>query len=102
VTSANRAVQVTVRHPAYPLTFARLAGQNVWNVQASAVAGLVLPGKYALLALKLDDHFDKGIRPNGGGAKVEVGDVGTNTTSSKHQGCVELRPGSSTTSTRVD
>ena len=82
----DRSVQVTVRNPAYPLSFARLLGQNAWNVGSTSVAGLAFGKAYTIVTLRPP-------QPNGasgtydvrdfrldGGTVVEVinGDVGTN------------------------
>ena len=77
----NRAIKVTVRHPAYPLSFANLVGQRDWNVESSAVAGIDFTGKYALISLKPQDNYDPGVVLNGSGTRVVVenGDIGTNT-----------------------
>lgn len=80
----NRAVEVTVREPQHPLTFARVFGQTTWNLSRTSVAGLVNAPNYTIVALRP-------VRPSGastdvkdiklaGGAHVVVikGDVGTN------------------------
>lgn len=80
-----RAVQVTVRHPNYRLTFARVLGSDAWNLGITSVAGLHYGGQYAVMTLrppkKLGSTFDvKDIVLNGTGTTVTVqnGDVGTN------------------------
>lgn len=81
----NRAVQVTIRHPGYRLSFARLFGADAWNLGVTSVAGLEYGGQYAVMTLrppkKLGATFDvKDIQLNGTGTTVTVrnGDVGTN------------------------
>jgi len=84
----NRSVQVTIRNPAHRLTFAGLAGQTDWNVEADAVAGLQFAGKYAIQTLRpphpLPNNTDQNrenISVDGTNTWVNVlrGDVGTNT-----------------------
>jgi hypothetical protein len=84
----NRSVQVTIRNPSYGLTFAGLAGQSDWNVEANAVAGLQFTGKYAIQTLRPPDPLPNGtdqhrenISVDGTNTWVNVpqGDVGTNT-----------------------
>jgi Flp pilus assembly protein TadG len=81
----SRAVQVTIRHPNYRLSFARLLGSDAWNLGITSVAGLEYGGQYAVMTLrppkKLGSTFDvKDIVLNGTGTTVRVlnGDVGTN------------------------
>lgn len=80
----NRSVQVTVRNPAYGLGFARLFGQNSWNVQSTSVAGISYSHSYAVVTLrppkKLGSTFDvKDITLDGGTVlTVGAGDVGSN------------------------
>ena len=90
----DRAVKVTVRHPDFDLSFARLVGQSNWNVESSAVAGIQYTGKYALLALKPQTNYDTGIVLNGSGTVVQVdsGDIGTNTHLVESSGNVVLDP----------
>ena len=85
---AERAVQVTVRNPSFPLTFAALAGQSSWDVDARAVAGLVFSGKYAIQTLRPPDPLPNGMDQNrqnisldGTNTDITVirGDIGTNT-----------------------
>jgi len=85
-TSDPRSIQVTVSNPDFQLSFARLFGQNGWNVAKASVAVVDYPAKYAIITLR-------GTRPKGpndvnaddiqvnGGTQVHVygGDVGTNT-----------------------
>lgn len=81
----DRAVQVTIRHPGYRLSFARLFGSDAWNLGVTSVAGLEYGGQYAVMTLrppkKLGATFDvKDIQLDGTGTTVTVrnGDVGTN------------------------
>jgi Flp pilus assembly protein TadG len=85
---SERAVQVSVRNPSYPLTFAALAGQSSWDVGATAVAGLVFSGKYAIQTLRPPDPLPNGLDQNrqnisldGTNTDITVirGDIGTNT-----------------------
>ncbi len=91
----DRSVQVTVRHPSYALTFARLVGQNDWNMQSTAVAGLVFGANYAIETLRppdpLPNETDKNrqnISVDGTNTWLEVirGDVGTNTSAVTNSG----------------
>ena len=77
----DHALKVTIRNPSFGLTFARLAGQETWNVESSAVAGLAFPADFALIALKPQANYDTGIVLNGSGTTLRVseGDAGTNT-----------------------
>lgn len=90
-----RAVQVTVRRPVYPLTFAGIPpfDQTDWNVQATSVAGLQYGRSYAIITLRPP-------KPNGntfaindieldGGTVVTVddGDVGSNANMT-YSGCL--------------
>ena len=77
----EHALRVTIRNPSFELTFARLAGQETWNVESSAVAGLAFPADFALIALKPQANYDTGIVLNGSGTTLRVseGDAGTNT-----------------------
>ncbi len=90
-----RSVQVTIRNPSYGLTFARLAGQANWNVQATAVAGLQFSGRYAVQTLRpphpLPNAIDQNrenISVDGTNTWVDVprGDVGTNTSAFTNSG----------------
>lgn len=80
----DRSVQVTVRNPAYGLTFARVFGQSTWNVGSTSVAGLTYSKAYALMTLrppkKVGSTFDvKDITLDGGTVvTVAHGDVGSN------------------------
>lgn len=79
-----RSVQVTVRHPNYGLTFARVLGSDEWDVGTTSVAGLDHGKSYAIMTLrppkKLGSTFDvKDITLDGGTVvTVDRGDVGTN------------------------
>jgi Flp pilus assembly protein TadG len=79
-----RSVQVTVKHPDYGLTFARILGQDEWDPEATSVAGLAYGRSYAIITLrppkKLGATFDVKDITLGGGTIVNVsnGDVGSN------------------------
>lgn len=80
-----RSVQVTVRNPSYPLSLARVFGQDAWNVGVTSVSGLVYGAQYAVITLRppkaLGATFDvRDITLNGTGTTVTVrnGDVGSN------------------------
>ena len=79
-----RSVQVTVRHPNYGLTFARVLGSSEWDVGTTSVAGLVFGKSYTVITLrppkKLGSTFDvKDITITGGSVlNVDKGDVGSN------------------------
>lgn len=81
----SRAVQVTVRNPDAPLTFARLFGQHDWNVAKSSVAGLAFGGSYAVVTLRTPvsgrtgNQGDITINSNGGQVNAIQGDIGMNT-----------------------
>jgi Flp pilus assembly protein TadG len=80
----DRSVQVTVRNPAYSLSFARLFGQSSWNVASTSVAGLAYNKSYTIVTLRppkrIGSTFDvKDISIEGGSVvTVVIGDVGTN------------------------
>lgn len=80
----DRSIQVTVRHPTYPLTFARIFGQAGWNVASTSVAGLNFSKSYAIVTLRpprpLGNTFDVKDIVIAGGSVVNVsrGDVGSN------------------------
>jgi Flp pilus assembly protein TadG len=80
-----RSVQVTVRNPDVPLTFARLLGQHDWSVGITSVAGLGWGKSYAIVTLRPPMQQgntykvnDIEINSNGGSVNVQHGDVGTN------------------------
>ena len=92
---SERSIQVTIRNPSYGLTFARLAGQDDWNVAASAVASLQFSGKYAVQTLRPPhpqpngtDQNRQNISIDGSNTWVDVprGDVGTNTSAYTNSG----------------
>jgi hypothetical protein len=82
---ASRCIQVSVRQPAFGLTFGRIFGQNNWTVNATSVAGVVQARQYGIVTLRPPDP--RGGTQNQkdlfvtGGSKVVVGqaDVATNT-----------------------
>ena len=91
----RRSVQVTIQNPSYGLTFARLAGQTDWNVEATAVAGLHFAGKYAVQTLRpphplpnLTDQNREDISVDGSNTRISVprGDIGTNTSAFTNSG----------------
>jgi Flp pilus assembly protein TadG len=91
----QRSIQVTIRNPSYGLTFARLAGEDDWNVTASAVANLQFSGKYAIQTLRPPHPLPNGTDQNrenisvdGTNTWVDVlrGDVGTNTSAYTNSG----------------
>jgi len=80
-----RSVQVTVTHPDYGLTFARVLGSNEWDLRTTSVAGLVYGRSYAIITLRPPKNlggpaFDvKDISLDGGTVvTVSNGDVGSN------------------------
>lgn len=79
-----RSVQVTVRHPNYGLTFARVLGSSEWDVGTTSVSGLVFGKSYAVITLrppkKIGSTFDvKDVTIDGGSVvNVHNGDVGSN------------------------
>jgi Putative Flp pilus-assembly TadE/G-like len=81
----SRAVQVTVRNPDVPLTFARVFGQHDWNVAKTSVAGIAFGGSYAIVALRTPVSGRTGnigditINSNGGEVNALSGDIGMNT-----------------------
>ena len=84
---AERCIQVSVRQPAFGLTFARIFGQDNWSVNSTSVAGRIYEKQYGIVTLRPpkdsrgagnpyeDDLFITG------GSKVLVSsaDVATNT-----------------------
>lgn len=79
-----RAVQVTVTHPNYGLTFARVLGSNEWDVGTTSVAGLGFGKSYTIITLRPPKKSGSTFIINDiaidGGSVVTVknGDVGTN------------------------
>lgn len=70
----DRALQVRVRVPAFPLTFARVMGASSWDIGATSVAGLVWGKSYGVVTLR---------PPKKIGSTFDVNDIvlsGTNTT----------------------
>ena len=84
-----RSIQVTVGNPNFQLSFARLFGQNDWNVSQTSVAVIDYGGKYAIMTLQpprpkpngTDANLCKNLVVNGNGTVLNVvrGDIGTNT-----------------------
>jgi hypothetical protein len=84
----DHAVQVTVRNPSVPLTFARVLGQRNWNVGITSVAGLRWATNYAVVTLRPPDPNPNGldqnrqdINVNGSNTRINIhgGDIGSNT-----------------------
>lgn len=82
---AARSVQVGLRNANYSLSFARVIGQNSWNVAVVSVAGLAFAKSYAIMTLRppkaTGSTFDvNDIVLNGNGTIINVrsGDVGSN------------------------
>ena len=82
-----RAIQVTIRQPAFGLTFARIFGQNSWIVSTTSVAGIVQSRQYGLVALRPprprangSDQNEQDIKVTGGSrVQIDNADIGTNT-----------------------
>ena len=80
----DRSVQVTVSHPTFQLTFARVFGVPQWNVATTSVAGLEFRSSYAIVTLrppkKVGSTWDiKDITIDGGTVvTVQTGDVASN------------------------
>ncbi|MDQ3128721.1 MAG: pilus assembly protein TadG-related protein [Chloroflexota bacterium] len=80
----ERSVQVTVRHPNYGLTFARVLGSTEWDLGTTSISGLVFGKSFTVITLrppkKLGSTFDvKNITLDGGTIlDVDRGDVGSN------------------------
>lgn len=83
-TSDPKSVQVTVRNPSYQLWFARLFGQNGWNVGEASVAVVDNSHSYALLTLRpptapsIPNVRDLYLNGNYTTVNVINGDVGIN------------------------
>ena len=79
-----RSVQVTVRHPNYGLTFARVLGIRTWDPGITSVSGLVFGKSYTVITLRPpkvagSTFIVKDIQINGGSVvNVDNGDVGSN------------------------
>ncbi|MBA3688634.1 MAG: hypothetical protein H0W81_07385 [Chloroflexi bacterium] len=81
-----RAIQVTIRQPAFGLTFARIFGQQSWTVSTTSVAGIVQSRQYGLVTLRPPRPRANGSDANEvdihvtGGSRVQVdnADIGTN------------------------
>ncbi len=78
------AVQVTVRNPSVPLTFARVLGQRDWNVGITSVAGLSFHSKYAVVTLRPPHPLPNGLDQN----RQDIDMNGTNTVITVHGGDV--------------
>jgi hypothetical protein len=87
-TSDPRSIQVTVSNPNFQLSFARLFGQNGWNVGKASVAVIDYPSQYATIMLQppqpkpnnTDANICKDIIVDGNNTLLNVlqGDIGTN------------------------
>lgn len=83
----RRAIQVSIRQPAFGLTFARIFGEEEWNVAATSVAGTVFAPQYGIVTLRPPKPRNNGTDAHEadlfvtGGSKVVVhqADVFTNT-----------------------
>jgi len=82
----NRCIQVTIRQPAFGLTFGRIFGQSSWNVSTTSVAGIVQSRQYGLVTLRPprprgngSDANERDIHVTGGSiVQVDNADIGTN------------------------
>ncbi len=81
----NRAIEVNVREPQHPTSFARLFGQSTWNLSRTSVAGLGFAPNYTIVALRPikprsgSSTEVRDIRLAGGAHVIVLnGDVGTN------------------------
>lgn len=81
-----RAIQVTIRQPAFGLTFGRIFGQSDWIVSSTSVAGIVQSRQYGVVTLRPPrprgngtDANEKDIHVTGGSVvRVDNADIGTN------------------------
>jgi len=81
-----RAIQVTIRQPAFGLTFGRIFGQSSWIVSSPSVAGIVQSRQYGVVTLRPpsprgngSDINEQDIHVTGGSiVTVNNADVGTN------------------------
>ena len=84
---ADRCIQVSVRQPAFGLTFARIFGQDSWSVNTTSVAGRIYEKQYGIVTLRPPKDARGASNPYQddifitGGSKVLVADadVATNT-----------------------
>jgi hypothetical protein len=89
----TRSVQVTVNHPDYGLTFARVFGSNEWDLRTTSVAGLVYGRSYAIITLRPpkangNTFMINDIELDGGTVvTVDNGDVGSNANMT-YSGCL--------------
>jgi Putative Flp pilus-assembly TadE/G-like len=82
-----RAIQVTIRQPAFGLTFGRIFGRSSWIVSSASVAGIVQSRQYGVVTLRPPhprgngtDANEVDIHVTGGSiVRVDNADVGTNT-----------------------
>ena len=91
----THSVQVTVRNPVFWLSFARVLGQDQWNVSSTSVAGLTFSSHYALITLRPPKPLPNGLDQNredidvdGTRTRLNIlqGDVGTNTSAFTNSG----------------
>ncbi len=82
---SERCIQVTIRQPAFGLTFAQILGQRTWSVNTASVAGRIYEKQYGIVALRPPDYRggtqnEKDIFITGGSKVVAASaDVVTNT-----------------------
>jgi hypothetical protein len=79
-----RCIQVTIRQPAFGLTFARIFGQSSWIVSSTSVAGIVQAPQYGLVTLRPPHprggtQYQRDLFINSSQVVVGMADVGTNT-----------------------
>ncbi len=100
----QQSLQVTLSFPNYQLAFARLVGQNGWNVWQGSVAVNDRRHSYAVETLQppapkpnnLDANLCKDLAVNGNGTVLNVvhGDIGTNTSATTtNAGLIQLASG---------
>jgi hypothetical protein len=80
----QRCIQVTIRQPAFGLTFGRIFGQSTWIVSSASVAGIVQAPQYGIVTLRPPDprggtQNQKDLFINSSNVFVQKADVGTNT-----------------------
>jgi hypothetical protein len=114
---ALRSVQVTIRNPRHGLTFARLMGQNEWNLAVTSVAERNRGTRYSFVTLRPPkpsrannplcspncDSNDDDIGLDGSGTRLTVhGDMGTNTNMSLTNGATVSLPDAGSVVDRYD
>jgi hypothetical protein len=87
----NRSVQVTVKYESFGLTFARVFGQNQWDISTTSVAGITTSIRYSMVTLRPSyspsgrkdsndqNRKDISLPAQNTYIHIENGDVGTNT-----------------------